>query len=73
MMDIKTFADLSKLADICRKKGIKQLKITQDGLEFQLGEKPTKPVRARKSDAKEAPDMVPSEEDVLFWSSAGVS
>jgi hypothetical protein len=41
-VDIKTIADLAKLADICRKKGIKQIKVTQEGIELQLGDKPTK-------------------------------
>ena len=70
-MDIKNFSDLAKIADICRKKGIKQLKITQDGVEFQMGDRPEKQVKADKgSDKIDVP--VINEEDVLFWSS-GVS
>jgi len=69
-MDIKTVADLAKLADICRKKGIKQLKITQEGLEFSMGEKPQPKVKFK--DSPEALDTRPSDEEMLFWSSAGI-
>ena len=69
-MDIKTIADLAKLADICRKKGIKQLKITQDGLEFSMGEKPQP--KAKLKDTPETFDTTASDEDMLYWSSAGI-
>lgn len=69
-MDIKTIADLAKLADICRKKGIKQLKITQDGLEFQMGEKPQP--KTKTKDTPDTFDTRPSDEEMLYWSSAGI-
>ena len=70
-MDIKTFSDLAKLADICRKKGIKQLRITQEGLEFQLGEKPIKPLKVIKGSESEQAEPLDGD-NLLFWSSTGV-
>jgi len=70
-MDIKTFADLAKLADICRKKGIKAIKVTQDAIEFQLSDKPE--VRHRNTKAPEVKNQVESEEEMLFWSSTGIN
>lgn len=68
-MDIKTFGDLAKVADLCRKKGIKQIKITSEGIEFSLGDKPIKKAKAQNSkDNIDAPPQY-TEEDMLFWSS----
>ena len=53
-MDIKTISDIAKLADTCRKKGIKQLKISAEGVEIVLGEKPGTKTRIKKSDDKAA-------------------
>lgn len=69
-MDIKTVADLAKLADVCRKKGIKQLKVSPEGVEIQLGDRPQK--KQRLSTKDEIKDAIPSDEEMLFWSSAGI-
>lgn len=76
-MQIKTFAQLSKIADICRKKGIETIKITPEAVEFTLKE-PIPRKKQLKADGKdndpgtiETPEQ-PSEEDMLFWSSAGI-
>jgi hypothetical protein len=72
-MDIKTIADLAKLADLCRKKGIKTLKVSADGLEFELTEKPQGKKRAKTSqDDKVETDNQYSDEDALFWSSSQI-
>lgn len=74
-MEVKTIKDLSRLFDLCRKKGIKEAKLSPDGgIAFTLGESPT-----RKSSSKAAKDSnliatepAFSEQDVLFWSSQGI-
>lgn len=71
-MDIKTFADLAKLANICRKSGIKQIKITSDGIEFMLGDKPGVKTRGKADEAQADPKAL-TEEEMLYWSSAGVT
>ena len=76
-MDIKNLQDLSKIADLCRKKGIETIKITADSVEFKLKESVIK-TRSRRKNRETQPDFVPvdnqpTEEELLYWSSAGVS
>lgn len=71
-MEVKTPKDLAKIADIARKKGIKSLKISENSIEFTLGDLPTKAVRVAKvaDAATPQPNEHPySPEDLLFWSS----
>lgn len=74
-MDIKNIADLSKIADLCRKKGIESIKITQDAVEFTLAESQLK-TRTRRNKSKNTTDNIetnaPTEEELLFWSSQGI-
>lgn len=68
-MELKSFSDLAKLADVCRKKGIDTIKISGDCIEFKLLDKPT-----RKRRIKESKDELPktenpySEDDLIAWS-----
>lgn len=80
-MQIKTFAQLSKIADICRKKGIESIKITEETVEFTLKDEISKrkrtKINGKKAHAQESDDGAeatdaPSEEEMLFWSSAGI-
>lgn len=69
-MDIKTIADLAKLADLCRKKGIKQLKITEGGLEFELSPTYRKVTRRSKGESDSIKvEKQYTDEDILMWSS----
>lgn len=75
-MDIKSLSDLGKIADLCRKKGIESIKITDSAVEFKLLEhKPARHARKKASpkdsDNIEMP-IAPTEEELLFWSSAGI-
>lgn len=68
-MDIKSVADLAKIADLCRKKGIESIKITQDSVEFKLGEKPVSERRSSESkEEKIENDEALTEEELLMWS-----
>lgn len=74
-MDIKNFSDLSKLAAVCRKKGIETVKISSDSIEFTLSKDlPEKRLskkallQASKADKIESdPEM--TDEELLLWSS----
>lgn len=76
-MDIKNTLDLSKLADVCRKKGIAEIKVTKSTVEFKLWDHipAQRAKRKSKSTANEKDDLLgdntPTEEDLLFWSSGG--
>lgn len=77
-MQIKNFAQLSKIADICRKKGIETIKITPESVEFTLKEEVLKRKSSKKSSNGLESDEIalddqPSEEDMLFWSSTGIA
>lgn len=77
-MDIKTLADLSKLADLCRKKGLHSIKVTPNSLEFTLSDNTPSKGRPRGKYAADIKDHIPiedqlSEDEVLFWSSAGAN
>lgn len=74
-MDVKNLAELSKIADLCRKKGIETIKITQDCVEFKLSaDVPKKAARKSKKDEKSDPveEGLITAEDILFWSSQGI-
>lgn len=70
-MDIK---DLNKIAAACRKHGIKQLSYGDVSITFDHSTAQAPKVRqlAAESSTTEAQEDVMSEEDVLFWSSAGI-
>jgi hypothetical protein len=70
-MDIKNTSDLAKIADLCRKKGIESIKITQDSVEFKMADKPVVQRRGQKGTDKIDSPAQYSEEDVINWSVQG--
>lgn len=63
-MVISNIKELSKLIDLCRKKGIDALEI--DNIKFKLG--PLEPkIKDRSPDLSQSAQV--SGEDLLFWSS----
>lgn len=76
-MEIKNARDLAKIADLCRKKGIAELKIGQNCIEVKMGTRPEKQKRAsaKKPTGPEPRlnDSGPTEEELLFWSAGGIS
>lgn len=68
-MDIKTLSDLSKLADVCRKKGIETIKVCDGVIEFKLLDRPLRSKRSKNE--KESIETTPqyTEEDLILWSS----
>lgn len=65
-MDLKLIAEL---ADVCRKKGIKTIKVGD--IEFTLGEKPE--VKRKNDNTPDVPTPKPEDLDVVLWSANGVS
>lgn len=79
-MNIKNLSDLGKIAALCRKKGIESIKISENCIEFKLGDVPVKEGRRSKSqkaateaDPKFIDTKAPTEEELLYWSSAGIA
>lgn len=74
-MDIKNTAELGKIADLCRKKGIDSIKITADSVEFKLLDKPVKVRKSKNTEIKDSNELKLSgfnSEEALFWSSSGL-
>lgn len=70
---VLTVKELAKLADMCRKKGIESIKITTDAVEFKLGEQVLPKRRSRTQEDNKPPvTETMSDEELLFWSSAGI-
>lgn len=72
-MDIKNIAELAKLVDLCRKKGIESIRVVGDEIEFKLLEKPKQVRRKRsktQSDQEIEAETPFTEEEILMWSSA---
>lgn len=67
-MKIESLKELSKLIDLCRKKGIKS--ISADGVQLELGEAPLK--RNAASLNEDEPKVTPTytDEELMTWSSA---
>lgn len=63
-MKIENAKDLGKLIALCRKQGIKSIKI--DGIELELGEEPVKASTARSVNQPQAEDTIPS------WTPGGI-
>lgn len=78
-MEIKNLKDLSKIATLCRKKGIETLKLSSNSVEFTLSQEETVK-RTRKTKAQvgtPTSDYIPvespfNENDALFWSAQGI-
>jgi hypothetical protein len=67
-MKLETFEDLAKLFDLCQKKGIESMSISNGNVEFKMKENfaPKKRIRGSK---EEIQDFQTPEEAALFWSS----
>lgn len=77
-MEIKNARDLAKIADLCRKKGITEIKIGENCIELKIGDKPEKRPRlssraSNKEQDKPLQESGPTEEELLFWSAGGIS
>lgn len=76
-MEVKTAAQLGKIADLCRKKGIESIKITAESVEFKLideirvNRKQRKPKKFDLEDGIQLENQ-PTEEEVLFWSTGAI-
>lgn len=81
-MDVKNVADLAKIIDLCRKKGIDSIKISNDAVEFKLSThlpikgKPRGKYKTATAELK--PDHIEvenqySQDEILFWSSEGIN
>ncbi len=72
-MDIKNIAELAKLVDLCRKKGVESIRLVGDEIEFKLLEKPKQTRRKRSKEAQATAEAteIPTytEEELLLWSS----
>lgn len=73
VMDSSDLKDLAKIIDLCRKKGVSELKF--DGVEIKLApEKPASDYKKRKKTEDTKEDLGPAytDEETLFWSSDGI-
>lgn len=74
-MDIKNQADFDKILVLCRKRGVKSLKISAETFEVELlAEVPPSNYKKKQelgSDKIEI-DQIYDEDAALFWSSAGL-
>lgn len=67
-MKIESIKELSKLIDMCHKKGVRA--ITVDGVQIELGEPPLKRNAASKDTNDIPTEPAYNDEDLLMWSSA---
>lgn len=71
-MEIKNLSDLTKIAALCRKKGIETIKITAESVEFKLAaDLPSKRKHAIEKETEIKTEQ-PTAEQMLFWSSQGL-
>jgi hypothetical protein len=73
-MELKNLNDLGKIADLCRKKGIKTIKISDSSVEFELSPEAPKSNYKKKQMGSDKIDVGVqfTDEEVLLWSSAGI-
>lgn len=62
-MDLPNIKELEKILKLCRKQGITEL--TMQGMAFKFGDLPLEP----GAKTEEPANTMPSDEDMLFWSS----
>ena len=72
MDEIKNLNDLSKIIDLCRKKGVESIEI--QGIKLSLrDEAPKSNYKKKQVEAGDPVIETPfSDEDALYWSSAGI-
>jgi hypothetical protein len=68
-MTINSTKELKALIKLCRSMGVDS--ITVDGITLTLGHTPPKKLKTEKSDLPTVEQ--PSDDDLLFWSSGGIS
>lgn len=69
-MKIDSLDDLEKLIALCRRKGLSKIEV--DGLKVELGEAPKSFYKRKQFDEKAVTKPL-TEEQVLYWSTGGVS
>lgn len=75
-MKVENLSDLSKLLDLCRKKGVTHLSV--DGVSFELSERDPSPKRSKADASSEASDPSNpnwadlSPEEQMFYSAGGM-
>lgn len=73
MLNLQNQADLTKLIDLCRKKGVVSIKLSENACEMTLApELPESPYRRKKSEKEISDTPAYSEEQALFWSSTSI-
>lgn len=72
MDEIKNLNDLSKIIDLCRKKGIASIEIQGIKLELRSDIPPSHYKRKKAEESPEITEDLLSEEKALFWSSTPV-
>lgn len=73
LMNLPDIKKLSKIIDLCRKKGVASIEI--DGVKLTLGQEVPKKSRKTNPKTTEEPIVIDSpysDMDTLFWSSAGI-
>lgn len=68
-MTITNIKELSKLIDLCRKKGIDSVEI--DNIKLKLGRIEPKLSKDKTAELKALPDL--SDEDLLYWSASDMT
>ena len=67
MGEIKFPTELTKIIDLCRRKGIKSIEI--EGLKMELNdEAPPSNYKRKESQGSDKPEKTLTEEDFLMWS-----
>lgn len=67
-MKLDKIEDLTKLFELCQKKGIESMKISNDSVEFKLRDDWAPKKRIRSSKIKEELNDPYTAEQALFWS-----
>jgi hypothetical protein len=72
-MKFESIEDLAKLFDLCAKKGIESMKVSDGSIEFKLKESFAPKKRIRGGKDVEIPENATPEEIALFWSSQPIT
>lgn len=71
-MDIKNVRDLAKIIDLCRKKGVSDVKITDNSVEFKMTpEAPSRKVADKDKTEFPPIDQPYTDEQIAMWSVPG--
>lgn len=72
MEEIKNLTDLSKIIDLCRKKGVDSIEIQGIKLSLKHEAPPSNYKKKKEPEGDVIVESLFTEEDALFWSSAGI-